>query len=393
LSSGLGYDPQIARLPHPYRFIASMEAQLAQAGLSLKGRPFYERVLGEKDYAGLVAELARTPLDWVASHNLCRDNPRMVAFFAELAGGRGATYGGNVTWLLDFTRWLHGGQHFFQSTKALDEALLATDIGPDIPVAFLRSPYPVLYLQFGEDLSTPLRVWNDVTADHVAEGCYILSGPAPEGVGVTRELPPVPGQRFIQFLFSGSPVGMAHNLDDATQALVVGLPDEDMTLVQALDRTFAAEEAAHRHRRPHDIDCMRRCAYHACTILLYLNTEAVQAAPVNEKSDLLARIARLKGGGKIAKLQRQAQRAYDRIVIGPRAPAPAIPPPTGLPSGRTVTSHFRRGHFRHQRIGEGRRASKLMWIAPVLVNPGAAVAQPKPYVIARPGEPSQGSSI
>jgi hypothetical protein len=37
-------------------------------------------------------------------------------------------------------------------------------------------------------------------------------------------------------------------------------------------------------------------------------------------------------------------------------------------TGRSPRVHFRRGHLRRQRYGEGRALSKLVWIKPILVN-------------------------
>jgi hypothetical protein len=88
------------------------------------------------------------------------------------------------------------------------------------------------------------------------------------------------------------------------------------------------------------------------------------------------KLASLKGGGKFAKLERKMAGAYDRIVLG----APANASPT-ITSGRVVTPHWRRGHFRHQAYGEGRLLRKLVFIEALQVNADvdAVPMRPKDY--------------
>ena len=50
-----GYDPQIARLPHPQRFIASMARLLKNS--SAADYPFYELTLGKELYGEVAAEI------------------------------------------------------------------------------------------------------------------------------------------------------------------------------------------------------------------------------------------------------------------------------------------------------------------------------------------------
>lgn len=89
-------------------------------------------------------------------------------------------------------------------------------------------------------------------------------------------------------------------------------------------------------------------------------------------SEVLRQAERL--GPKKAKKHRYRNRGlYDRIVIGPNR----LPDTTNTPckpepeSGRNVTRHWRRGHFRQVRCGPGRQPLQLRWIAPTLVNAGA----------------------
>lgn len=381
VTPGTEYDPQIARLPHPQRFIATMARLMESVGWP-PNRPFYEMIMGKPAYDEMVAELERCPMNWKVAHNLATRREEFNELFKEMMESRGSTHGGNVYWLLNFTRWNHSGKRFFQTTDALDEMLLHSDIGKEIPLGLLRTPFPMQYIQFGESMRSPLRVWNAATGLHVAEGCYVMSGVMPEGIGFIPERPETGGQRFIEFLFSGSALGKAHNLDDATQAITLPIPDEEDTLVDVIEATLADEAGLGRPKTEAEAEALRATLYHAGKILLYLNSEAVQKTEFKEASELAVRLARV-GAGKRGKLQRQLSRAYDRIVIGPKTGAPPPSHAEHADTGRTVRPHWRRGFFKSQHYGEKRALRKPVWIAPTLVRAEAAVTAPesKTYVI------------
>lgn len=116
-------------------------------------------------------------------------------------------------------------------------------------------------------------------------------------------------------------------------------------------------------------------------VLPYLNLPDAVREQHPERSALDARLRQV-GRKKAARLQRQRARAYDRIVIGPRQPSTDAPSPaTADPSGHRLRPHWRRGHFRTIRYGEGRSLNRLGWIEPVLVNAAEAfgAVRAKPY--------------
>jgi hypothetical protein len=67
-----------------------------------------------------------------------------------------------------------------------------------------------------------------------------------------------------------------------------------------------------------------------------------------------------------ARLERNAHRVYDRILIGPKRNVQR--PATAVPTGKTVGTHWRNGFFRSQAWREVRAEPKLLWIEPTLVN-------------------------
>jgi len=56
----------------------------------------------------------------------------------------------------------------------------------------------------------------------------------------------------------------------------------------------------------------------------------------------------------------------ERYAVSPEAQAVA----EAICAGRTLATHMRRGHFRHQPYGTERALRKVIFIPPVLVNPG-----------------------
>lgn len=373
--AGDEYDPQIARLPHPYRVMAAYERQAESAGYKLAGDDFYTLVLGKPTFKKLVDLLAQKPLNGQVIDQLRKEDPVFAGFVRQTMAAPGATHEGNLWWLLDYLRWRTQGRHFFQTTDALDRLLRETDIGEGIPAEWIRPPYEIQFLEFGETRSSPILLYHEISKDHLIEGCYVLTGVVPEPL-------PEHGQRFLEFVFTGSPLGKANNTDDCTTSITLVIPNERATMLEVLEHSLS-KNPDRQGLETEEALRTRAAIFHACKILLYLNSDKVVRIPVKERSEMEERLKRLKGGGKAAKLQRQIPRAYDRIVLGPKI----APRSSGefAETGRHMPTHWRRGHFRNQPFGEGRSQRRLLWIEPVLVRAEEAVAaDSKPYLIKEP---------
>lgn len=79
------------------------------------------------------------------------------------------------------------------------------------------------------------------------------------------------------------------------------------------------------------------------------------------------------GTKKKSKVFRQSKRKVDRIYIGDKNDALEKPKKEGV--SKPVRTHYRRGHFRAQRYGEGRSKIKTLWIKPMLI--GSSSKEPK----------------
>lgn len=370
----------IARLPHPYRY----EAGSAIAA-EMDGRPGDTRnplavAFDAPTFEALRNELRACPLNPLVIDRMARY--RSFALWAqEVSGVAGQTMTGNLFWALDYLRWCDGGRHFLQTTDGLEAALRATDIGEDIPASYLQPPYPDCYLQLGETLSETLTIFNNTSGDHCLEGTYLRGGILPPETKPVAEGDGQPGERFLEFVLTGSPEGKAHAFDDASSAIMITIPDEAMTIGELLRRTRDFDRRIGRPENTHAMESTDKAILHVAKVLLYLNSEHVEQVARNERSELAARLARV-GPGKRGKLQRQLQRTYDRIVIGPKT-TPETASINTEPGDGTKRAHWRRGHFREQAYGEKWSLHRLRWIKPTLINADTVLQPPagKPYLI------------
>lgn len=372
LEAAVAYDPALAKLSHPYRVLTA--DQRIDPQQRPDAPPHYATEWGETAYRWLVDKALRDPTDnhYVAKEFVRRFGPGAY----PITDSPSSTYENTNYAILDYLRWRTQGRHFFQTTDSLDQALAATDIASDIPAQWLKAPYRVQFIQFGDTRSTPLYVEHQQTGRHVLEGAYVTDCPLVRDSGAAA--------RFLTFTFIGSPLGKANLFDDAVHVVTLLVEDEAETLDKMIAESLQLEgeqegKALSLDEKPY----VREMVYHLAKVLLYLNTEAVTRVVHNERSELLVRAGQIKSPAKLAKLQRQAQRAYDRIIIGPKTVAETSE--ASAPTGRRVASHWRRGHFREQPYGEKRLLRRLIWLQPTLINAALAVGQGaptgKPYVI------------
>jgi len=97
-------------------------------------------------------------------------------------------------------------------------------------------------------------------------------------------------------------------------------------------------------------------------IFLYWNVERARHDAQTPYSDAMIQ---LKGHGpeKAAKLRRQLDKLYDRILLGPLT----LPDHLQGQHGE-VSPHWRRGHFRMQPHGPRKSLRKVLFIAPTLIR-------------------------
>lgn len=366
LSEALGRevpaDFSVMRLAHPVRCVAA-EPEFALG---------FRKVLPPKAVAAIeqaFAQPERMTSDIVASviHKPeFKTLSELVSATSLLPGGSEL---GNV--YANLLLWRHhaAAQPYFRIDDALCTMLHATDLDDDIPMDAVKVPYPRFFIEFGTRRDLPLHILNDLSGKHVLEGAYLEAGSR----GVDE-----PG---IYVMLTGSPVGKRNALDDAVQAIF--LPTgKGLTLKQALQWSFEegrllSEQQGLFASDPASQAPALECLNFLAKVLLYIGLPEARRSVHPERTHWEKSHAGLKSTAKVAKAQRKARLLADYILI--TASAETQHTATELDrEGRSVRSHWRRGHYRMQAYGAQMSLRKLVFISPVLVNAAQMAATTAP---------------
>lgn len=259
--------------------------------------------------------------------------------------------------------------HLFQTTDALEALLHDSDFGRDVPAQWVQSPFPNVYLEFGQTRSSPFSIQDPQSGSHIVEGCYLLSAPRPR-FGQTNRDGLV---RSFDIVIFGSPLGKRGVMDDAFVTISLPIEDENASIEATVERAI-------QYYRLTDGEFLNQEVFgpvmqHVAKILVYLNTPDARRRPLTEASESRARLASIKSPAKRAKATRQSDRLYDRIVVGPET----LPSDyqAGSQGHGPVRPHVRRGHIRAQAYGPQHSLRRPQWIQPVMVGKGALTATPE----------------
>ncbi len=376
------HDPKLMPLPHPIRVDAV-------AGTAIDTWLFKNAGIMEALRPYLIDEGAST--EWIINH-VPGMRQLAVAHFGILAGQNMGTFILTVV----RARLRAHGDPILQVTPALQTLLAETDLADGLPTRFLRSPYPLVFVEFARP--NPLRVPNCLSGLHECEGAYIGTYELPPYHWVHQQnersralsLDPFKPTRVVEIVIIGSPVGKQNALDDASQDLVLLIQDDDESLSTVLDRhiKFYNSPSSYSHPglapiNPDEVAMVRPVVAELAKVLLYLNLPDADQQRITERDDLERRLVKF---GKLTTARRaRLACAYNRILIGPRVETvpSQLSKPDGMGEEHQLRPHWRRGHFRRIRYGEGGTESRLGWIRPVLVNAAAVVemVKTKPYVV------------
>lgn len=224
---------------------------------------------------------------------------------------------------------------FIEPTAGLEQLLANSDLGEDIPLNLLRPPTTVSYIRFGPVLRhavTPLPPEADLGP---IEGVYVFES--------VRE-----SQRALAFV----PIyGHPGKVITGIYAIDMTVKDENESLLDSIQETCSEDPWLGTH--------FQSIAKLSTMIFLYLNLAQTQRFEENTYTDLLLQMKRV-GPKKAAKLQRQVNKNYDRIVLGPQILLNS--------AHGELSTHWRRGHFRMQPHGPQNALRKVMFIAPTVVR-------------------------
>lgn len=272
---------------------------------------------------------------------------------------------------------LHAARHtklddpILKFSSSLLERLEKTDIDNKMPCHFLRTPYKRCYVQFETPIEWPYVVENSLTGRHRFEGAYLAyyseDGPIGEHLEIT---------------LCGAPKAGAHYLDDCSVELAIALDDPKLSVSEAFEKTL--ETFREKLGGPTTMerlgftDSVKDCLRPVAKALLFLNSASVRLDVVKDRSEMDAKLTRLKSAHKLRKTERLAAAVYDYVRVSSQSTEA-----TGrgkMRAGSAVTAHWRRGHFRQQPYGPGATQRRLIWLEPTLV--GSGEVKPKDYRVA-----------
>lgn len=285
-----------------------------------------------------------------------------------------------------FGSYLAGGRVVFDFHKRLTAALLDTDV-ESIPLTAIPRPADSLYLHFGA--GSGVSIDGDAIEGAFVSWADYVGEPPRLIVDFVRE-----GQ-FSDRLFwlqeNGEPLtGCSIDISDGAQGIIVAL-EQSVAEIEGRNKAILEQMAetqrqlAERYgevvsipspisRIGQNLPLLKRGLALVVNCLLYLGV-----APEDRRDEwddcADASLVELASNGEKPGTRKTAERTlinkgYVKIrFVGHQFASSAAGQAFGE-TGRVVATHFRRGHFRNQPYGPERSMRKVIFIPPVVVNPG-----------------------
>lgn len=351
-------DPAVMRLPHPAR-VAVIPVATPSMMLVTVADPRHQPMVRDLMRQG-AGTLAIYQALQAAGDQRIDAFTRMHATSAEHLGGFGSGSAGPT---VQGIRFSVAGGRIYSFSDELVELLHRTKLSADVPVEALTLPQANIYIELGTDRSrSPFGLLNQESGLHALEGAYVSS---------TTD---IDGESIFEFTLTGSPVGHRECLDDAVEWVSLRTSGR-ISLKQALHDAFT--KPAHGHvpvddyfedqdrlvSKVHEalpkLELIAKC-------ILFIGLDEAIKREVLEVDDARKALARTQSGAHRRRAAKHLARSYDRVQVD----APPTPE-SGDGDRRTVGTHLRDGHLRHQRHGPGNALIKVIWIRPTWVNAGA----------------------
>ncbi|HUY15390.1 MAG TPA: hypothetical protein VMX16_17440 [Terriglobia bacterium] len=287
-------------------------------------------------------------------------------------------------------RFTNLGRNIFHFSGSLVELLQLTDV-EDVQWGSIKFPYPCFYLYFG-----PQSEWGLGDPDHVVDGAYLGEVPfsevrkldvllttRPHGeVDATSSNYILKEDRYYYFPFEvASPdvtvgatfrhtVGTDDDFNEDWVPHQVSLEAQRMARQAGVDlRSRPAGETAQGQKireRLEWLPVFRQALKLVVNCLCYLSSPSREVADRYPRSELTRRVTEAPTPLERARARIRAIReGYTLIHFCGDSLEHETP---SMPSGRELSAHWRRGHWRNQAIGQGRSEHKLIWIRPTLVR-------------------------
>ncbi|WP_143518111.1 hypothetical protein [Pseudomonas sp. PIC25] len=359
------------KLPHPVRMkcseFAEMELQAQDRIYSQVFDPEEVKSYSSDHLVALLQHRAPGLFDYYR-RTAKTDHDALITMSSTIAPYRFRTQEGNI----------------ITTSTLIDRLLEQVDIGDDIPIAYLRPPFKHCYIEFTEDRSSSIMLYNEETHEHILEGVYISETevqPETEIMEFYKGNPtvdPLKPLRILDLMFTGSPLGKSHNADDALRIQGFYIQDDNMLTIN--DELRRVESLyGNDVDFSGDMNYLSMALNHMAKVLLFINCRQYRDTAFNERKDLLKRIESLKSPAKIRKYESKLRKTYDRIII---KPVDNVVYERGAEHESAENqplkrAHWRKGHFRMQPYGVGASKRKVIFIEPTVV--GGIFANKKSY--------------
>ncbi len=271
----------------------------------------------------------------------------------------------------------------FTTSNSLDFLLKNTDIGNEIPLAYLRPPFKNCYIEFTTDRSSEISLLNSSTGLHILEGVYISETeilPNTEASSLYegfRDIDIKKPFRVIDLMFTGSPIKKADNRDDTLRSQGFYIQNQEKTILEEIEdikRDYGNDDDF-----TNDLDYLLDALNHMAKVLLFINSKQYRDTAFNERKEIIKKISSLKSTSKIRKYERKLRTAYNRTIISPKDDIHYLKEDSDQHPSNTKPkkAHWRRGHFKMQPYGPRASQRKIIFIEPVVV--GGAFAKKHKY--------------
>ncbi|EKF9168899.1 hypothetical protein QPB17_003568 [Vibrio cholerae] len=362
------------KLPHPVRTCSSeqLEMEIMQQDKML------DAILGDVD-------LENSGIDYLAS--LAVINAPELKKHYESMGLSNHNIGVAIGAMLTPYKFRRLDGNILTTSNAIDELLEKTDIGDDVPIAYLRPPFKNCYIEFTEDRTSPIRIYNSESGEHILEGVYLSevdilpdspqmklyesAGSFKNQIDFSKPL------RTVDMMFTGSPIGKKNIMDDALRLQGFFVQNDKTTVNDELKIIVA--KYGKDDDFANDINYLEMALSHVAKVLLFINCKQYRDTAFNERKELKKKVSSLKSLSKIKKYNKKLRRVYDRLIIKPEDHIvyERDNPRESSAGHQPKKAHWRKGHFRMQPYGEGASKRKVIYILPTVV--GGIFAEKKSY--------------
>ncbi len=278
------------------------------------------------------------------------------------------------------------GYNIFSFTEKLGEMLENTS-AKDIPLDALKSPYPAYFVQFHRPVKWgKLQITGAYVIDEedipVLQVCLVIAPTNPNGHWMTA-----PSGYFYLPLSRNSKNGLGELIDSAIDSEITN-KWKDATGSMPVDIKYASDLREIRAKRESmDLSSGREAIHNAmdylANCLCYLSSH--DPSTTSFTSDAPERLTDNYTLAKTSKQKNKAQSqlkslgylpiTYLHVSSSKNAPATSNEPTFDS----RKRQHWRRGHWRNQRRGEGLSQTCLIWIKPTLVGNETKPEQAREY--------------